>query len=176
MTISVTHKIKIPLLLFLLCIGLTSFAHSPAYAQDGGDSNDTAGNDAVYQVARELWCPLCSGVRLDACELKACEQMRQEIALRLEEGDDTEAIKEYFVDQYGPQVLGEPPREGFNWLAWITPFLALAIGAFVLLTRGRALLFSRREVPQEHTATDPNPLEAQNTYEKKLDEELNRLR
>src|SRR3954451_20340100 len=35
-----------------------------------------ASPDAVDVVARQLWCPLCNGVRLDACELKACDQMK----------------------------------------------------------------------------------------------------
>ena len=156
------------------------FAFPPFSVSAQDDSGNNNNNDAVYQVARELWCPLCSGVRLDACELKACEQMRQEIALRLDVGDDTEAIKEYFVEQYGPQVLGEPPRQGFNWLAWIVPFVALASGAVVILTRGRAILFSKQEAPpkktEENVAVSANPAAPQNAYEKKLDDELNQLR
>jgi cytochrome c-type biogenesis protein CcmH len=86
--------------------------------------------DQVNAVAREIWCPLCSGVRLDACELKACIQMKEVIALKLAEGDDTDSIKAYFVEQYGPQVLGEPPRSGFNWLAWILPVVAALGGGY----------------------------------------------
>jgi cytochrome c-type biogenesis protein CcmH len=86
--------------------------------------------DEVNAVAREIWCPLCSGVRLDACELKACEQMKDVIAIKLAEGEDTESIKAYFVEQYGPQVMGEPPRQGFNWLAWILPALAAVVGGY----------------------------------------------
>jgi cytochrome c-type biogenesis protein CcmH len=86
--------------------------------------------DEVNNVARELWCPLCSGVRLDACELKACDQMKDVIAIKLAEGENTESIKAYFVEQYGPQVMGEPPRSGFNWLAWILPALAVVVGGY----------------------------------------------
>ena len=87
--------------------------------------------DQVNVIAREIWCPLCSGVRLDACELKACEQMKEVIAIKLAEGEDLESIRDYFVEQYGPQVLGEPPRSGFNWLAWILPVVAVVVGGFV---------------------------------------------
>lgn len=97
--------------------------------------------DEVNTVARELWCPLCSGVRLDTCELQACEQMRQEIALKLEAGEDAASIKQYFLDQYGPQILGEPPRQGFNWLAWILPVIALGGSAVFLVLRGRHLFY-----------------------------------
>ena len=100
-------------------------------------------DNEVKEVAQELWCPLCSGVRLDTCELKACEQMRQEIAIQLANGESVESIKAYFLDQYGPQVLGEPPREGFNLLAWIVPFAVLLGAAGVLLFRSRRLLSQR---------------------------------
>jgi cytochrome c-type biogenesis protein CcmH len=134
--------------------------------------------DEVNAVARELWCPLCSGVRLDTCELKACEQMRQEIALKLEAGEDTASIKQYFLQQYGPQILGEPPREGFNWLAWILPVIALAGGAVFLVLRGRRLFYRS---PQDRTSANapgvqgpngrPNP---DDRYARQLDEELKR--
>ncbi len=83
--------------------------------------------DQVDAVAKQLWCPLCSGVRLDACELKACSQMKEVIGEKLAQGVDVQTIKNYFVAQYGPQVLGEPPMEGFNWLAWVLPVVALIV-------------------------------------------------
>ena len=48
--------------------------------------------EQVNAVARELWCPLCNSVRLDTCELKACEQMREVIAEKLAAGASTEEI------------------------------------------------------------------------------------
>lgn len=89
--------------------------------------------EQVNEVAKALWCPLCNGVRLDTCELKACEQMREVIALKLAEGESLDQIRTYFIDQYGPQVLGEPPQQGISWLAWILPFAALvAAGVWVV--------------------------------------------
>ncbi len=105
-------------------------------SQETSDDSSSITRDEVNMVARELWCPLCSGVRLDVCELQACNQMREEIAIQLAEGADTEDIKAYFLAQYGPQILGEPPRSGFNALAWIVPFIALlGVGAYLIITR-----------------------------------------
>lgn len=94
----------------------------------------------VNEVARDIWCPLCSGVRLDSCELLACQQMKDVIALKLAEGENSEQIKNYFLEQYGPQILGEPPREGFNWLAWILPVVALTGGGAFLWRQTRRLV------------------------------------
>jgi cytochrome c-type biogenesis protein CcmH len=90
--------------------------------------NPTPSLDQIQAVARELYCPLCNGVRLDNCDLQVCFQMRQVIADRLTAGATKEQIKQEFVAQYGPIVLGEPPREGLNWLVWLLPVAALIGG------------------------------------------------
>lgn len=82
----------------------------------------------INAVARQLWCPLCNGVRLDNCDLQACIQMREVIAEKLIAGESTEQIKAYFVTQYGDVVLGQPSTEGFNLIAWVFPVLAAVVG------------------------------------------------
>lgn len=136
-------------------------------AANGVAANDIT-PDQVNAVARELWCPLCSGVRLDSCELKACIQMKDVIALKLSEGEDTETIKAYFVEQYGPQVLGEPPRQGFNWLAWILPVVAVVVGGGFFWRMTRRMVQTQ---PAASAAAARRP-ETEEDYERKLEEEL----
>jgi cytochrome c-type biogenesis protein CcmH len=96
--------------------------------------------------------------------------MRQEIAIKLAAGEDTETIKAYFLAQYGPQVLGEPPRAGFNWLAWLLPVIALAGGAIFLLVRGRSLFINPA---RRSTSAPPQPAETEDDpYASQLEEEL----
>jgi cytochrome c-type biogenesis protein CcmH len=159
-----------------------------ALAQDAPTAREVTPDD-VNAVAREIWCPLCSGVRLDACELKACEQMKEVIAIKLAEGEDTASIKAYFVEQYGPEVMGEPPRQGFNWLAWILPAVAaVAGGYFFWRTTHRMMQPSAPLQPPagfEPSATMPvrlapddlqrqadEALSEEDEYTQKLDEEL----
>jgi cytochrome c-type biogenesis protein CcmH len=147
----------------------------PIMAQEAMQSvSNTVTADQVNVVARDLWCPLCSGVRLDACELKACDQMRQEIAIRLSAGEDADAIKAYFLDQYGPQVLGEPPRSGFNWLAWILPVIGVVGGGLLVWSRMRRLIRPAAE-PAAPGSDPPTEDEADDPYRRKLKEELKRL-
>lgn len=155
--------------LALLLVGLGA---RPLYAQDAPAPVRTVTQNEVTEVARQLWCPLCSGVRLDTCELKACEQMRQEIKFKLEAGEDVESIKADFLAQYGPQILGEPPREGFNWLAWILPVVALAGSAIFLLIRGRSLFVQQQRVPAAPAADAAAT--ADDRYARQLEEELKR--
>jgi cytochrome c-type biogenesis protein CcmH len=110
---------------------------------------------------------LCSGVRLDACELKACEQMKDIIRIQLAEGQDLETIRTYFVGQYGPQVLGAPPTSGFNLLAWVLPVVVLLGGGLYIVLRMRA---GRSAAPIAVAHSTPSPAEGE--YARKLDEEL----
>lgn len=143
--------------------------------------------DEVNQVARQIWCPLCSGVRLDACELRACEQMKEVIAIKLAEGEDTDGIIAYFVEQYGPQVLGEPPREGFNWLAWILPAVAAVVGGYFFWRTTQRMVRSSGDdeiepmpLPQNSTRQvitvnvpkEQESMSEEEKYTQKLEEEL----
>lgn len=164
-----------PLVFSLLLLCLFLIAPSAIFAQESGGQSAAAAQvstvtpNEVNEVAKDLWCPLCSGVRLDACELKACEQMRDMIAEQLADGQDKQEIKNYFIAQYGPQVLGEPPLEGFNWLAWILPFVAL-IGGGVFVWRNTRRMVSAS--PKETTSTvQAIPDDA---YSQRLEEELKR--
>jgi cytochrome c-type biogenesis protein CcmH len=161
----------IPLFAFLLC-GAALFVQ-PARSQDDAPATPvaTAGQNAVNDVARQLWCPLCSGVRLDACELKACDQMKEQIGQKLAAGEDVQSIKNYFVAQYGPQVLGEPPLEGFNWLAWLLPVIVVVGGGLFVWSRARGMM---RKTPVTTTASNNSAAAtpAGDNYSEKLEEEL----
>ncbi len=95
----------------------------------------------VAALARTLNCPLCQGYNLQDCPLLVCAQMREVIGEKLAAGESEEDIVAFFVAQYGPQVLNEPPRRGFHLLAWTMPVVGLVLAgavAAVFLTRSRA--------------------------------------
>lgn len=157
--------------LLALSLAYAGELHAGALAQESDvTANDVTAND-VNDIAQSLWCPLCSGVRLDSCYLSACIQMKDEIALMLEEGKEESEIQQYFLDQYGPQILGEPPREGFNLLAWILPFLVLLGGAVFLVLRLRP---TRRVAPAALASTGDSAVSAidDDPLHQRLKEEL----
>lgn len=125
-------------------------------------------NDDVNVIARELWCPLCNNVRLDTCELKACDQMKDVIRIKLAQGEGLQTIQEYFLVQYGPQVLGAPPTSGFNLMAWVLPVVVLLGGALYLALRLRG---DKAAKPAATPANAPAAtVDAE--YARKLEEEL----
>ncbi len=160
------------LVMGLFALGLLMLlSPSPLFAQDDPPDVETSPvtMDQINVVAQEIWCPLCSGVRLDSCKLEACTQMKEVIAIKLAEGEDVDSIKAYFLEQYGPQILGEPPLEGFNWLAWILPPLALVLGGIFVWMRSRHMIR-----PAQATGSVAEAIPAHDDYHQRLDEELKR--
>ena len=130
----------------LLLLAVFLFASNPIQAQ-------TELDDHMYDIARDLWCPICSGVRLDACELQACVQMREEIRQLLAEGRDAAWITNYFEEEYGPQIHGQPALQGFPALAWFVPVAVVAaLGIGVGLRARRAV-----RLRQSLAVTKPSP-------------------
>src|SRR5512136_223974 len=98
---------------------------APAHAQ--GPNLD----DEVNRIAKTLYCPVCPNTPLDVCSTQACVDWRNDIKRMLQEGKNEQQIRDYFVARFGPQVLGAPPPEGFNWLAYILPVVGILLGVLI---------------------------------------------
>ncbi|MDP2735638.1 MAG: cytochrome c-type biogenesis protein CcmH, partial [bacterium] len=61
-------------------------------------------------------------------ECPSATYIRRVIHTSLEAGKSEDAIVAGFVEEYGVRILPEPPKKGFSWMAWIMPFLGLALG------------------------------------------------
>ncbi len=75
----------------------------------------------------------CNQVLLE-CNHVGCpysEKMRTELKTAVDRGDSDKAVLAAFVEKYGPTVLAAPTTTGFNLVAWIAPFVALALGTVV---------------------------------------------
>ncbi len=132
---------------FCLVLGLSISTPAAQNAAAGGSMvlAQSLQEQEMYRIARELWCPLCAGIRLDACELQACVQMREEISLLLAEGRDEAYIVAYFEEQYGPQVHGQPPFAGIYGWAWWTPLLLVAAAGVAIVNRMRRAAAARSD-------------------------------
>lgn len=109
----------------------------------------TPSDDQVNAIARQLYCPVCENTPLDVCPTTACAQWRELIRQKLADGWSDQAIKDYFVQQYGARVLGAPPPKGLNLLVYVIPPLAILAGVYVLY---RAYLSWKRPPVQAEVA------------------------
>lgn len=85
---------------------------------------------------RRLICACgCNQILLE-CNHVGCplsDRMRTELAAAVQRGDSDDLTLQAFVQKYGPMVLAAPPTSGFNLLAWITPFVVLALATAGLM-------------------------------------------
>lgn len=99
-----------------------------------------------------LMCQCGCGSTISTCSMERChsaEPIREEIWERLQNGESVASIVETFKDRYGLVILSAPPASGFHLTAWIMPFVALLVGAFVT----RHVL---RSWKQQGTAHEPS--------------------
>jgi cytochrome c-type biogenesis protein CcmH len=134
----------------------------------------TPSDDQVNAIARQLYCPVCENTPLDVCPTTACAQWRDLIRQKLAAGNSEAEIKAYFVEQYGARVLGAPPPEGINWLAYVVPPVIIIAGVYVLLRAFHS--WKRPALPVDSQAASPSspaPLDpAKEEYIKRLEDEV----
>ena len=94
-----------------------------------------AGEDSARfkDLGHRMMCTCgCSQVLLE-CNHVGCQssdKMRNQLLAALDKGDNNndDLILQGFVQEYGPTVMAAPTATGFNRVAWIMPFVALAFG------------------------------------------------
>ncbi len=122
--------------------------------------------EQTHELAAELRCPVCQNLSVADSPSEMAIQMREVIFEKLKNGESPEQVRGYFVSRYGEWILLAPTRKGFNWLAWLLPFVAILGGAgIIVLTIRRA---SRRGHGPNGDAS--RPLDPR--YASRLDAEL----
>ena len=109
-----------------------------------------AGNDSdrFNKLGHRMMCPCGCGQILLECNHVGCQysdKMRDQLLAVLARGgggndggrgvgaESDDLILQGFVQEYGPAVIAAPTTTGFNRVAWVMPFVALALGmAFVI--------------------------------------------
>ena len=127
-----------------------------------------AGPPVQADLEAEIVCPTCK-TTLDQSSAPIAVRMKAYIRERIAAGDSSAEIKAQLVDQFGPGVLAEPSKRGFDLLAWLLPLGAVAVGAVVV--GALAVTWSkRRSAAADAPADDLDP-----ELERRLDEELDRF-
>ena len=73
--------------------------------------------------------------------------MHRQVMARLDSGMTAPQILAAFETQYGQAVMMAPPRRGFNWAAYLMPFVGLGAGIAVVLLVMRRWIRARPRVP-----------------------------
>jgi cytochrome c-type biogenesis protein CcmH len=128
----------------------------------------SAGPPRQSDLEAEIVCPTCK-TTLDQSSSPIATRMKAFIRARIAAGDSSKQIKAALVSQFGPEVLAEPPKKGFDLLAWLLPLALLAAGAVVVAVL--AWTWSRRREAED----EPPPAPLDPELERRLDDELSRF-
>jgi len=126
-------------------------------------------DDDVNAIAKDLYCPVCENIPLDACGTSACEDWRYEIRLQLEAGRTEQQIVDDFVARFGDRVVGTPQDPVLRALSLVTPLLAIALGLFFAV---RFFLQYQRDEETTTLATDKQAQDDSTSYKFLLEQDI----
>jgi cytochrome c-type biogenesis protein CcmH len=134
---------------------------APALASDA--------HPTLAELEGEVMCPICQ-TTLDQSNSAAAQRIKAFIVRRIRAGDSKREIERRLVADFGPAILAQPPKRGFDLLAWLLPIAGVLAGAVAVGVA--AWRWSRRREPDPALAgvgrLDPE-------LERRLDEELRRF-
>ncbi|HWP85414.1 MAG TPA: cytochrome c-type biogenesis protein CcmH [Terriglobia bacterium] len=177
-------------LVLALALAGTARGQSPAPAPSATSSGAagaerlTINDPPVRRIADRLLCQCggCTGTVHTCPHGINCSvrmYMLNTIRNGLAAGKTEEQVVAGMLREYGPRILAEPPREGFAWLGWLMPYVALLLGVgavAVVLWRWKASAAEEgEELTGEGSGTASPPAEGAalvERYRSEIDREL----
>lgn len=156
---------------FCLILGslimIFSAALAPVFPAGGATPNwEDVGNQLICQCGCNAVLPNCAH---EECTVR--DSMTTTIKQKLDQGQSEQAIIQYFVGQYGEQVLSSPPKKGFNLVAWILPFAAIIAAGLAIYLAIKVWVKRGSSLQPNQPVQDDEDAEEQ-AYLKRIDKEL----
>jgi cytochrome c-type biogenesis protein CcmH len=108
---------------------------------------------ATEETASLMRCPVCQGLSVADSPASSAVDLKAEVRRLLALGYTRDQVIASFERSYGEFIRLEPKAEGFNWLVWLMPMLALAVGALVIFFRLRPA----RRAPETSPTQEETP-------------------
>ncbi|NRB72514.1 MAG: cytochrome c-type biogenesis protein CcmH [Xanthomonadales bacterium] len=103
---------------------------------------DSPAQEARFKaLTEETRCLVCQNQSIADSNVPLAQDLRREVFLMLQAGQDDATIKNFLVERYGDFVLYRPPVRGNTLLLWLAPLLLMMGGAAVL-----AVTIKKRQV------------------------------
>jgi cytochrome c-type biogenesis protein CcmH/NrfF len=126
-----------PLLLILLLLA------APALAQQGlppapyayTQLADPAKEAEARALMETLRCLQCQGQSIADSDAPIAGDMRHQVRLKIEAGEEPEAIRAWLVERYGDYVSYAPRVTATTWPLYAAPLLLLVLAAALLRRR-----------------------------------------
>ena len=133
--------------------GLWVLASGAAFAVKPDEMlKDPALEARARTLSAELRCVVCEGQSIDDSDAEIARDIRILVREHLKAGEDENTIRKYLTDRYGSYILLRPPLAPQTALLWITPALALLLGAGGIVYAIRRNARTRRQAAPLGTA------------------------
>jgi cytochrome c-type biogenesis protein CcmH len=126
-----------------LALGLLVFASVDR------DSATQTNSERVYDIAGQFACPKCAGQSIAESDIPIAREIRNEIGIRLEQGQTEDQIRQYLVSIYGENIDYNPRATGVAGLVWVIPVVVVIAAA-----AGLAAVFLKWRNEERTSATD----------------------
>ena len=135
----------------------------------GAPPAEKAEKERVLGITGNLVCTCgCANIIVRYCDCGQAAEMTKEVATMVADNRSDGDIYKAFEKKYGKHVLGAPKPEGFNVLAWVLPFLGLALGGVIVAVVVKRL---RTPIPENGPDQTDQPV-IDDKYRELLDREL----
>ena len=128
---------------FLIALGLCLALMAQAKVAPN-TSSDPALEARMMVIAEELRCLVCQNETIAASHADLAIDLKNQIRIKLKEGQSQKQILDFMVERYGDFVLYRPPLKTTTVLLWLGPFVLLGIAGLMLVLNVRR----RRRVAQ----------------------------
>jgi putative copper export protein len=117
------------LVLALVVVAATSVLINSAPPERAVIAGPPANPERVAtRMYREIASPYCPGMSLASCPSEGAFYLKRQIRARLDSiGPDS--VMAELAAEFGPEISGITPAQGFGLVAWLAPFVGLGLGA-----------------------------------------------
>lgn len=119
-------------------------------------SADPALEARMMVIAEELRCLVCQNETIAASHADLAIDLKNQIRIKLAEGQSQKQILNFMVERYGDFVLYRPPLKTTTVLLWLGPFTLLAVAVLMLVLNVRR----RRQAVQPVALSDADAAKA----------------
>ena len=122
-----TTRLFFTALVVVTAVALSHVFWLPAQAQQ---------TERAKALGKRLMCMCGCNQVLTACNHVGCStsaEMLKKLDQVVARNEPDDLTLQSFVQEYGEQVLAEPPAKGFSRLAWFIPGFAFAVGLVIVL-------------------------------------------
>ena len=129
------------------CVLLLIVAATPLLAVEPDEIlKDPRLEERARTLSSELRCLVCQNQSIDDSHAPLARDLRVLVRQKLVSGDSDDTIRAFLVERYGEFILLKP-RFSFDTLVlWMSPFVLLLLGGWMLLRTSRRSILAKVEV------------------------------